>query len=141
MHVMDETDATDPLGPEAVRDAHGRFVPGRSGNPEGKKPGILNRATALKTALRDGEDEGAARVIIERAVRGDGVAARFLIGRLEPRPRGRPVTIDVPENAGPGGVIAAYDATLAALIAGEITPDEALTVGRFLAQRVKLIRA
>ncbi|MEJ0067742.1 MAG: DUF5681 domain-containing protein [Pseudomonadota bacterium] len=37
-------EAPEPL---AGRDAHGRFAPGRSGNPRGKKPGTVNRATAL----------------------------------------------------------------------------------------------
>ncbi|MEJ0071585.1 MAG: DUF5681 domain-containing protein [Pseudomonadota bacterium] len=46
--------------PPAVRDGRGRFVPGSSGNPAGKKPGTRNHATVLKELLRDGEAEAAA---------------------------------------------------------------------------------
>lgn len=128
-----------------TRDGHGRFVPGQSGNPKGKKPGTLNRATALKaaltTALGEGEAATAARVIIERALKGDFAAARFVIGRVDPKPRGREVVLTLPDDAQPSDVIEAFDATLAALCTGEITPDEAVVVGRFLTQRAAMMGA
>jgi hypothetical protein len=49
-----------------TRDANGRFLPGQSGNPAGKKPGTRNRATTLREALKDGEDAAAARFIVDR---------------------------------------------------------------------------
>jgi len=129
----------------AVRDGQGRFAPGRSGNPKGKKPGTLNRATAIKAALAgalgDGEAATAARVIIERALKGDFAAARFVIGRVDPKPRGREIVLTLPDDAQPCDVIEAYDATLTAMVTGEITPDEALVVGRFLAQRAAMMGA
>ncbi len=33
------------------RETGGRFLPGQSGNPEGKAPGTRNRATILRAAL------------------------------------------------------------------------------------------
>ena len=78
----------DGITQRAVRDANGRFVPGQSGNPAGKKSGTRNRATLLAEALRDGEGEAAARIVIDKALAGDAVAARFLLDRLTPRPRG-----------------------------------------------------
>src|SRR6185312_4159006 len=65
-----------------TRDADGRFVPGQSGNPAGKKPGTRNRATVLREALADGEETAAARIVIDRALAGDAVAARFIVERL-----------------------------------------------------------
>jgi hypothetical protein len=41
----------------AARDARGRFQPGCSGNPAGKKPGTLNRATILKRVMAEGDEE------------------------------------------------------------------------------------
>src|SRR5476649_43591 len=114
------------------RDAAGRFVAGASGNPSGKRPGTRNRRTVLAEALRDGEDNAVARVVIDKAVAGDAVTARFLLGLLSPKPRGRAITLDLPEDARPGDVVAAFDATLAAMAAGEITPDAALTITRIL---------
>ena len=49
--------------PSATRDAGGRFMPGCSGNPAGKKPGTQNWATRLKRALKDGDDDAIARAL------------------------------------------------------------------------------
>jgi hypothetical protein len=128
-------------GLSSGRDAAGRFVAGVSGNPAGKLPGTRNRRTVLAEALRDGEGVAAARVVIDKALAGDGVAARFIVGLLTPRPRGRAIELDLPELTRPGDVIAAFDATLAAMAAGEITPDEALTVTRVLDGRRRALQA
>jgi hypothetical protein len=118
-----------------TRDSTGRFLPGASGNPAGKRPGTRNRKTVLAEALRDGEDTGVARLVIDKALAGDGVAARFLLGLLSPKPRGRTIELDLPEDARAGDIVAAFDATLAAMAAGEITPDEALIVTKVLDAR------
>src|ERR1700719_4608097 len=86
-----------------TRDANGRFVPGCSGNPAGKLPGTRNRATVLAEALHAGEAENIARVVIDKAVSGDAVAARFCLDRLSPRPRGRAIQLELPEGVGVGG--------------------------------------
>src|SRR5579859_5683387 len=127
-------------GPE--RDDRGRFQPGASGNPAGKKPGTKNRATILKEALRDGEDTSVARIVIDKALAGDAVAARFLLERLEPKPRGRAIHLEIPEGLSPAGeVVATFNAALRAMAAGEITPDEALSVARFLEGRARVLKA
>ena len=124
------------------RDTKGRFRPGTSGNPAGKKPGTRNRATLLKEALRDGEDTSIARIVIDKALAGDAVAARFLLERLEPKPRGRPIHLDIPEGESPAGeVVATFNAALRAMAAGEITPDEAVSVARFLEGRMRVLKA
>jgi uncharacterized protein DUF5681 len=122
------------------RDAQGRFVPGQSGNPAGKRPGTRNRATVLREALCDGEDVQAARIVIDKALAGDMVAARFVVGRLEPRPRSRAIALDLPEGAGAGDIVTAYDVTVRALATGEITPDEALQVSRVLDGRLRALK-
>src|SRR4051812_39486345 len=111
---------------ELERDASGRFAPGQSGNPAGKRPGTRNRKTVLMQALRDGESETVARVIIDKALSGDAVAARFCLGLISPRPRGRTIHLDLPEDDD-CNVVAAFNATLRALANGEITPEEAVT--------------
>jgi hypothetical protein len=131
----------DGLAQGATRDANGRFLPGQSGNPAGKKPGTRNRATVLRAALADGEDTAAARIVIDRALAGDAVAARFIVDRLTPRPRGREIQLDLPAGAKASDVLAASNATIAAMAAGEITPDEALTVTRVLDGRLRALKA
>jgi hypothetical protein len=130
----------DTVASEIGRDAAGRFVAGQSGNPAGKLPGTRNRKTVLMAALRDGEGEAAARVVIERALSGDPVAARFVVALISPRPRGRTIHIEMPEDDD-CNVVAAFNATLRALANSEITPDEAVTVSRFLDGRRGALRA
>src|SRR6267154_6136769 len=125
----------------AVRDANGRFAPGSSGNPAGKKPATHNRATILREALAEGEGIAAARIVIDKALAGDAVAARFIVDRLTPRPRGRTVALDLPPGERAGDVLAASNATIAAMAAGEITPDEALTVTKVLDGRLRALKA
>jgi hypothetical protein len=123
----------------SMRDARGRFVPGQSGNPAGKAPGTPNRATLLRAALASEEGPAMARVIIDKALAGDVVTARFCLDRLEPRQRGRAIAIDLPEGMRARDVVAAFDATVRAMAAGEITPDEAVQVTRVLDGRRKAI--
>jgi hypothetical protein len=129
------------IQPATTRDSNGRFAAGCSGNPAGKKRGTRNRATLLAEALRDGEDTTVARVIIDKALAGDAVAARFCIGLLSPKPRGREIALDVPATEGPGDVVAVFDATVAAMASGEITPDEALIVTKVLDGRLRALKA
>lgn len=131
----------DTIESTAARDANGRFLPGQSGNPVGKKPGTRNRATLLREALAEGEDIATARIVIEKALAGDAVAARFIVDRLTPRPRGRAIALDLPTGAGAGDVVAAFDVTLRAMASGEITPDEALTVTRVLDGKTRALEA
>jgi len=128
-------------GSGASRDSSGRFLPGHSGNPEGKAPGTRNRATILRAALDDGEEMLVARGVIDKAKAGDGVSARFLLGLLYPRPRGRAITLDLPVDMSAGDTVAAFNATLLAMAAGEITPDEALTITRVFDGRLTALKA
>src|SRR5713226_7361780 len=144
-HIMNiktvEAAMTQGLGQASARDERGRFVPGQSGNPAGKVPGTRNRATLLRAALDSEDGPAMARVIIDKAVAGDVVTARFCLDRLEPRPRSRAITIDLPEDSRAHDVLVAYDATVQAMMGGEITPDEAVQVTRVLDGRRRAIEA
>jgi len=131
----------DGLEQGSVRDERGRFVAGQSGNPAGKAPGTRNRATLLRAALDGPDGPAMARVVIDKALAGDAVTARFILDRLEPRPRSRPVEIGLPEGARARDVLAAFDATVRAMASGEITPDEAVQVTRVLDGRLRAIEA
>jgi hypothetical protein len=78
-------------------------------------------------------------VVIDKAVSGDAVAARFLVALISPRPRGQTIHLDLPEDD--CNVVAAFDATLRGLADGEITPDEAVVVSRFLRTREQVLQA
>jgi hypothetical protein len=125
---MTATASSSPSSP-AARDPRGRFQPGCSGNPAGKKPGTLNRATLLKRVMAEGDAERIASLIVERALAGEWRALRFVHDRLEPKPRARPVALDFPEGA---TVAEMSEIVLRATAAGEISPDEALQIMRLL---------
>jgi hypothetical protein len=113
----------------AARDARGRFQPGCSGNPAGKLPGTLNRATILKRVMTDGDDERVASLIVERALKGEWAALRFVQDRLEPKPRTPPIMLDFPEDA---TIAEMSEIVLRTMAAGEISPDEAIQIMRLL---------
>jgi hypothetical protein len=120
---MRDTAPLDP--PTDGRDTRGRFRPGRSGNPAGKKPGTLNHATRLKRLL-DGDDfDVVARQLIALAREGHGPSVRFLMERLVPKGRGRTVALDLPGDATRAARGAAI---VTAMCAGELSPDEAKTM-------------
>jgi hypothetical protein len=69
------------------------------------------------------------------------VAARFVVAHLCPRPRARGIEIALPDGLPAHNVVAAHDAVLRALFAGEIAPDEAEAVTRVLDARVRALNA
>jgi len=121
--------ASDSIASPAARDTRGRFQPGCSGNPAGKKPGTLNRATILKRVMAEGDEERIASLIVERALKGEWGALRFVQDRLEPKPRARPIALEFPEDA---TVAEMSEIVLRATAAGEISPEEALQLMRLL---------
>ena len=141
MPIASDTASETQAAPADGRDTQGRFVPGRSGNPAGRKRGSRNKATALREFLDDGEDGAMVRVVVERALQGDAVAARFLVDRLFPKSRGRPIELDLPDDGLDGGQALGhaeiYDAALRAMLKAEITPDEAGQVAKLLHDRMQ----
>jgi hypothetical protein len=59
----------------AGRLQRGRFVPGVSGNPAGKKPGTRHRATRLAENLMAGDIEAGVNAVVNAAKQGDITAA------------------------------------------------------------------
>ncbi|MDB5409740.1 MAG: hypothetical protein JWL84_4652, partial [Rhodospirillales bacterium] len=123
------------------RDRSGRFVSGVSGNPAGKRRGTLNRMTRLKLALSVDESGAVARAVIDRALAGDRIALRLCFEAILPKARSRPIELDLPVCDSIENVAAAFDVTVAAMAAGEITPDEALKVTRVLDRRRRALTA
>jgi hypothetical protein len=117
---MDATPGESPI----ERDGHGRFAPGQSGNPAGRKPGTPNRATRLRDQLREGELEQAIRGLMELVRDGNGVAIRFVLERMFPKPREREIDLGpaLGEHATPAEMV---ERIVRKMIAGDITIDEA----------------
>src|SRR5438067_13345099 len=116
---------------------NGRFAPGASGNPAGRRKGARDRATLWDEALREGEGVARTRQLLDDAAGGDKVALRFVVDRIEPRSRERFVEILL----GPGmehHPRVVFDHVTRALFAGQVSIGDALAIGRFLTLRDKV---
>jgi hypothetical protein len=115
--------------PPTARDPRGRFQPGQSGNPAGKKPGTLNHATRMRLTLEEGEFDVAARKLVELAKDGNLTAIKVLLAEVNPKPRGRPVALAFEAGA---TLLERFMAVSMAIATGEITPDEGKTIALVL---------
>jgi hypothetical protein len=99
----------------------GRWKPGESGNPRGRKPGF----TLLQTRLRKELEEAAPAAIkrlLELAARGNIIALRLVVEKVLPTPRSAPVSIPVEIDGMPPAEQAAR--ALSAMAAGQLTVEE-----------------
>jgi hypothetical protein len=119
----------------------GPFRKGHSGNPHGRPPGARNRATLVAEALLDGEVEAIMRAAIARAKEGDAAALRLCVGRLVPLRRDRSVSFAMPEIASPADAARAAAALIAGVAAGELTPAEAVDLGKLIDRYVLALEA
>jgi len=117
----------------------GQFKPGQSGNPEGRPKGARNKATLACEKLLDGEAEKLTRVAIDKALAGDMAALRLCLERITPARKDAPVVFDLPPITTIGDAVAASSSLLAAVAAGDVTPDEAQRVMALLTAHKVLV--
>jgi Family of unknown function (DUF5681) len=119
-------DADDPAPPVNNRSNTGKFVPGRSANPAGRKKGAKNRKTIIAEKLLAGVDVAAILAKLERqAKKGDTAAARLILDRALPARRGLPIAIKLPAIKTAQDCVAAMSVVMGALAAGRISTIEA----------------
>src|SRR5260221_4112231 len=117
------------------RDGNGRFAPGQSGNPAGKKPGTPNRATRMRELFAEETVERALQVVAEAVEGGNLVAARFVADRLFPKPRERCIDLGLSPDADlPKAEV--LKRVYWMMATGEITIDEASRISR-LTERLR----
>ena len=116
-----------------------RWPKGTSGNPAGKPKGTRHRATMAVQALLEGEAEALTRKCIELAQKGDTTALRLCMERLAPAVKSRAVNLALPAVETAPDILKAQAATVQAMAAGEITPDEAATVASVLEAKRRAI--
>src|SRR5258708_31980019 len=122
------------------RTPSGRFAPGQSGNPAGRPKGARSLTTRLAELLEEGEGDALIRDYLGHAHGGDKTALRFFAARLLEMPRGRAIRLDLPEGAEHDSAF--FHAVAGrALADGQITPAEALEIGRYLATRQPVMKA
>lgn len=106
-----------------------RGKPFEEGNP-GKPKGARHRVTLAIEELLQGEHEALTRKAIDKAMEGDMMALRLCLDRIAPPRKDAAISIDLPPIKTAEDTMTASAAVLAAVAAGEITPDEA---GRIMA--------
>lgn len=100
------------------------FSKGVSGNPKGKPKGARHRTSLAIEALLDGQAQALTQTAINAALNGDMTALRLCLDRCAPPPKGRRVSLDLPQIETAADVQKAISATLSAVADGEITIDE-----------------
>ena len=109
----------------------GRFKPGESGNPGGRKPGSLARSGKLRASIEK-DIPDILSVLVEQAKIGDTAAAKLLLDRCLPvlRPVDQPTPLAIGE--GSADLAGAAAAVLTGLAAGTLSPDQAQSVAGVL---------
>ena len=124
------------------RDARGRFVPGRSGNPQGRRVGSRNRATMLAEAMLDGNAEALVQTVIDNALyRRDPLALKLCFERLLAPRRNDLVQFELPPLQTAEDAVQALSAIAAAVGAGTLTPAAAWQLSRHVTNFVDALEA
>ena len=112
------------------------FTKGRSGNPAGKPIGAKDKRTALRGLLQPHAD-ALVKKAVELALAGDTTALRLCLDRCIPAVKAKDEPISLAGLTGTlseqGGIV------LAALAAGEISPDDANAVMSVISAQARII--
>jgi hypothetical protein len=116
------------------------FMPGVSGNPRGRRPGVRTRKAALVEALFDDEIQAVGNKCLELAKDGDIEAIKVILARVCPVRRGRPLRFKLPSVNDAGDVLTAFNAVLRAASSGILTVEEAQSLSSVLESGARLIQ-
>lgn len=104
-----------------------RGRPFADGNP-GRPKGALGRSTALFSIISADEIEKLLRKTLDEANSGNTAAAKLILDRAVPAPKGRPVALALPEVTKAEDIPAALAAVIEAMSSGVVSPEEAAAV-------------
>jgi hypothetical protein len=111
------------------------FKKGESGNPRGKPKGARHRATLMAEKMMEDDAAEIVKAVLDAARSGDMTAAKIVLDRIAPLRRGRPVLLDLPPVTSASDVAAAMGVVVGAMGAGDLSPDEAMSVAGVLELR------
>lgn len=99
-----------------------QFQPGQSGNPAGKPPGAVHKATQAVQVMLDGEAGNLTRKAVELALEGDTTALKLCMDRISPSLKSTApmVRLDMPA---PNNLTDTAKAFVTAAANGEMPPD------------------
>jgi len=117
----------------------GRWKPGRSGNPAGRKAGQRHRSTVMLEKLMVEDAAVIVRAVLLAAARGDMTAARMVLDRVIPPAKDRHLSIDLPDTSTAEGVDEAQGAIVAAVADGRLLPSEGESLSGLVESRRRSI--
>ena len=120
------------------RDARGRIV-----KTTGRGTGNRNKRPSLLAMLPADAPQQLYTTIFDAAKAGDMTAARLLLDRLDPAPKGRPVAlpeVPLPIDGLPAAQVAARK-VVEAMVAGELSPAEAAETIGVITQQITTVEA
>lgn len=130
----------DPAGEEHPGRGPGQpFRPGQSGNPKGRRAGTLNRVSVLARQLMDDDAEEVILALLKAAKDGDVSAIKLVLERVAPLPRNRLIHFAAPIIETAADLGNAMGAVLQGVAAGELTPDEAVSIASLVETRRRTI--
>jgi hypothetical protein len=116
-----------------------QFQRGESGNPAGRPRGSRNRTTILMRDLLAGRAEAIGQKLVELAENGDIAAIRICMDRLAPAGKDEPVDVGLPPIEKPADSVAAAQAIVAAVAAGDLTAAEAAGLAKVVDVYVRAV--
>ena len=114
---------------------NGRFKPGQSGNPAGRRVGQRHRSTVLLEKLMADDAKTIVKAVLLAAAGGDMSAARMVLDRVVPAAKDRPVSMVLPDTSTPAGIEAAACAVLAACARGDLLLSEGVVLSGLIEGR------
>jgi hypothetical protein len=115
-----------------------RFQKGGPGGP-GRPKGSRSKTTLMAEALMSDGLEAVIETVIAEARNGDMQAARLILERLVPIRKGKPVQFELPACTDAQGLGEAFDAVIAAVASGSLTPDEGAVIAGLLTEKRKFV--
>jgi hypothetical protein len=112
-----------------------RFKPGNPGKPKGAR----HKKTMLMEKMLADDGQAVVQAVIDAAKNGDMQAAKMVVDRILPAPKGRKIDLDLPNIRTAADLPELQEAIMSAVAAGQITPDEGSTLAGMAEMRRRSI--
>ena len=95
----------------------------------------------MADAIGEGDEAAIVRAVVSKAKNGDVLAARLVLDRLWPAPKGRKVKFAMPSIADDpfASALIAHTTLISAVSEGDLTIDEAVALSQLLSLQLKMI--
>ena len=117
-----------------------RGRPFEKGNP-GRPPGSKNKLTRVLEELVEHEGENLTRTAIQLGLKGNVQCLQYLLDRILPKRRGRPLDFQLPKINGVHDIASAMATIANGVSDGDLTPEEGTQLMGFLESQARVIVA